>query len=207
MKVDPRSDETMIGEASRVLQVRAVLLADLRAGVLRPGQAINVKETASSLRLSGTPVREALERLAGEGLVTTSDRHGFAANRLRPRELVGYHELLALLVEDAIRGSAPIPPSARSAAYDHDAAAEANEAVFDRILGSKRSRAVAEQTKRIANILAPYRRVEPKIIPGWADELGRLAEAAQRPQLLTAMRAITRSRRALAADIVDAAEL
>ena len=47
----------------------ATLRERLRTGVYRPGVRITAVDLADELRLSNTPVREALARPAGEGLV------------------------------------------------------------------------------------------------------------------------------------------
>ena len=52
----------------------ATLRERLRTGAYRPGVRITAVDLADELRLSNTPVREALARLAGEGLV--EDRRG-----------------------------------------------------------------------------------------------------------------------------------
>lgn len=54
---------------SQVERVRRHVLDELRTGILRPGSAISVQDEAVALRTSATLVREALERLVGEGIL------------------------------------------------------------------------------------------------------------------------------------------
>lgn len=60
------------------------LLQQLKAFKLRPGQNINEVMLAEALKISRTPLREALSRLAAEGLFVTRER-GFAVPELNPR--------------------------------------------------------------------------------------------------------------------------
>lgn len=52
---------------------------------------------AAQLRLSRTPVREALNRLASEGFVTLIPNRGFVARGIEVNELVDLHELRAVV--------------------------------------------------------------------------------------------------------------
>lgn len=188
-----------------------MLLEELRAGVRRPGALINIKEVAAGLRVSGTPVREALERLAGEGaVVVTGERHGFAAARLRPRELAGHHELIGLLAEHAIRGGrggrgAPDRRSAEGIDFTDPAAAV--EQVIEPLFERSANPVILQEARRLGTVMAPYRRVEPSVIEGWADGLARIIAAERPDRLVAAVRAFTKVRRQFAADIVEAAEL
>jgi DNA-binding GntR family transcriptional regulator len=96
---------------SRVAEARAHVLKALHEG-LPPGSAVSVKRTAEVLRISPTPVREALERLVGEGvLVSVPARHGFATPRLTARDVAGLHSLFGtLLREIPTRASADRTP-------------------------------------------------------------------------------------------------
>ncbi|MBO1325475.1 GntR family transcriptional regulator [Acetobacter sp. TBRC 12305] len=54
---------------------------------LRPGEHVNEVSLARVLGMSRAPVREALNRLASEGLVESVSGKGFFCRRLNPREL------------------------------------------------------------------------------------------------------------------------
>ena len=55
-------------------QVYQTLRANVRNGKILPGQALQEVQLAAQLGVSRTPVREALTRLASDGLVTADGR-------------------------------------------------------------------------------------------------------------------------------------
>ena len=67
------------------------------SGVLQAGQALRQEEIARQLGLSRLPVREALNRLATEGLVELKPRRGFYVVSLTPDELEDIFEMRAIL--------------------------------------------------------------------------------------------------------------
>lgn len=62
---------------------------------LRPGERINEVEMARRLAMSRAPVREALNRLATEGLLTVQANHGFFCRRLSAAEISQLSEVRA----------------------------------------------------------------------------------------------------------------
>ena len=72
--------------------------ADLLANRLPPGAKINIDELGRDLRVSNTPIRQALSRLEAEGLVAKEPFRGYAANHFLGLErLVELYELRSLL--------------------------------------------------------------------------------------------------------------
>ena len=63
------------GGVSRAESVYARLLQDINSGELRAGDRVREMESAESLGVSRTPVREALHRLESEGIIAKSE-HG-----------------------------------------------------------------------------------------------------------------------------------
>ena len=59
----------------------------LRDGALEPGARVTAKEVAEGLKLSHTPVREALSRLAGEGLLEERRGDGFFVPELSAADI------------------------------------------------------------------------------------------------------------------------
>src|ERR1700761_931449 len=57
-------------------EVARHLRAAIMSGVLRPGTFIRLDETAAKLGVSATPVREALLKLRGEGMVQLEPHRG-----------------------------------------------------------------------------------------------------------------------------------
>ncbi|HEX3807565.1 MAG TPA: GntR family transcriptional regulator [Gaiellaceae bacterium] len=76
---------------------RRVLLADdsyrilreaLIANRLAPGQRLNIEQLAEDMNVSITPIRHALVRLEGDGLVTREPYKGYVVSRLLDRSTV-----------------------------------------------------------------------------------------------------------------------
>jgi len=72
----------------------------------RPGEQLIIGDLAERLRVSPTPVREALIRLQAESLLDTMPRRGFFARTLRSREMISVlqfkYAILKFSVEQAI---------------------------------------------------------------------------------------------------------
>jgi DNA-binding GntR family transcriptional regulator len=74
----PRA-ETMTGHAYRLIEEQIVTLR------LKPGDILSEQMLSANLRIGRTPIREALQRLAREGLVTILPRKGILVSDLNPR--------------------------------------------------------------------------------------------------------------------------
>ena len=193
---------------SRVARARIHLIGELHKGTRFPGMAINVKETAEVLRLSATPVREALAHLAGEGLVvSTRCRNGFAVPRFTPSDLVDLMDVLRLLLNHAIEGRAVRDHDELqvSAAAGEDPALRI-EALVAWLTEGHHNRRVTATITRMGIILAPYRRVEPALIPSWSDELDRLPAMVRTGKWRPAFRSFWHARYSRAVDIIAAVE-
>jgi DNA-binding GntR family transcriptional regulator len=70
----------------------ARLRADILACRLRPGEPVRINRVADGLEMSAAVVREALTRLAAEGLVTAEAQRGFHVPSLSARALVDITE-------------------------------------------------------------------------------------------------------------------
>jgi DNA-binding GntR family transcriptional regulator len=72
----------------------------------RPGEQLIIGQLAECLRVSPTPVREALIRLQAEALLDTMPRRGFFARTLRPKEMISVlqfkYAILKFSLEQAI---------------------------------------------------------------------------------------------------------
>jgi DNA-binding GntR family transcriptional regulator len=68
----------------------------------RPGEQLLIGELADRLRVSSTPVREALIRLQAEGLLDPIHRRGFFARTLSSKEMIDLYECGALLLKQAL---------------------------------------------------------------------------------------------------------
>ena len=123
-----------------VEQVYGALRAQLRSGAIEAGQALQEVQLAEQLGVSRTPVREAMARLASEGLLA-SDRRSFTVPALSRVDVDDIYEVRFLVEPAALRGiaaatadpalRAPIDAALAAAAAAHragdsDAFREAN---------------------------------------------------------------------------------
>ncbi len=83
-------------------QVYQALRAQLRSGRIAAGQPLQEVQLAQQLGVSRTPVREALTRLAGEGLLVTSGR-SFTVPALTIDDAEDIYEIRFLLETAALR--------------------------------------------------------------------------------------------------------
>ncbi len=87
-------------EISRIAlhdQVVARLRTMLVEGRIPPGAKLNERELSEQLRVSRTPLREAIKLLAAEGLVDLLPNRGAVAVRLTERDVLDTFEVLAEL--------------------------------------------------------------------------------------------------------------
>ena len=85
----------------------AVLRAAILDGELRPGQRVNQEDWAARAGVSLIPLREALNALAGEGLVTHRPRRGYVVTELALDDLEEVYALRRLLETEALRRGVP----------------------------------------------------------------------------------------------------
>ncbi|MCX7172668.1 MAG: GntR family transcriptional regulator [Proteobacteria bacterium] len=83
-------------------QVYQTLRANGRNGKILPGQALQEVQLAAQLGVSRTPVREALTRLASDGLVT-ADGRSFVVPSLTLADVDDIYEVRGLLEPEALR--------------------------------------------------------------------------------------------------------
>lgn len=83
-------------------QVYQTLRANVRNGKILPGQALQEVQLAAQLGVSRTPVREALTRLASDGLVT-ADGRSFVVPSLTLADVDDIYEVRGLLEPEALR--------------------------------------------------------------------------------------------------------
>jgi DNA-binding GntR family transcriptional regulator len=83
-------------------QVYQTLRANVRNGKIRPGQALQEVQLAAQLGVSRTPVREALTRLASDGLVS-ADGRSFVVPSLTLEDVDDIYEVRGLIEPEAVR--------------------------------------------------------------------------------------------------------
>lgn len=113
---------------SRVHGVHAALRAEILTGRIPGGTLWSDREIAQRMNTSRTPIREAVQRLAAEGLVEVIPRRGTRVLPLRVDDVREIHQIAcALELEAALLLLAmDAPPTAplRAAVQDMDAALE-----------------------------------------------------------------------------------
>ena len=70
---------------------------DIVTGVLKPGDKLDERSLSERFGVSRTPVREALQTLAGSGLVATMPRRGTIVASITVAELIEMFEVMAEL--------------------------------------------------------------------------------------------------------------
>lgn len=114
-------DETGAGRIlpldSRTLweQVRDRLREDILAGRLQPGAELSEVALARDFGTSRGPLREALGRLASEGLVTITPRRGAVVTQLTRQEFIDAYQVREALETLAVRLAVPLMSDAELA--------------------------------------------------------------------------------------------
>lgn len=85
----------------------AYIKKQIISGILKPGSIIDEKKYISELRISRTPVREALSRLSEEGLVTIMSRRGITVSHILIKDVLDIYDVRKVLephIIDLIEG-------------------------------------------------------------------------------------------------------
>lgn len=85
--------------AAHVEIVRDTVMNDMARGHYRPGAGLPVLEVAARSGCSGTPAREGLQRLVGEGALREVRRRGFFIPQLTPAAIAARYEGEAAVVK------------------------------------------------------------------------------------------------------------
>ena len=168
------------GQAEPFSVALAELRDRLRDGAFTPGARIAATEVAETLRLSATPVREALSRLAGEGLLEDRRGQGFFLRTLSGLEVADLYRM-SLEVIDIAQASERARAARPASGPDTGGLRLDPVATVERLLAEW----VAEAGSRILSLnfrtlqtqLGPIRRVESALIRDLAVEAAEMAEA------------------------------
>ena len=106
--------------------IRSGLAADIAAGAIGPGTSLDEQQIADRFDASRTPVREALRRLAADGLVEIRPRRGVVVASLTPERVGDMFETTAEIEAICVRLAAyRMTPLERSQLKRlHDSSAE-----------------------------------------------------------------------------------
>ena len=171
----PKRDRDAFSSALVALRTR------LRRGDFVLGEPLIIKDLSAALGLSTTPIREALARLSGEGLVEERRGNGYFAPPLGVTELSELYQAHEALVLSVIRyppddAGSPAPPGEPPQSQEPGGSAELalTERLFDAIILQTRNRVVFDAYRRVADRLAPARLVEGRVLQGVEAELLQL---------------------------------
>jgi DNA-binding GntR family transcriptional regulator len=165
----------------------------LREGVYRPGSRIAATDLADELRLSSTPVREALSRLAGEGLLEDRRGQGYFVRLPNALDIADLYRLsLAhlLIAQEPHRALRRVLPAlAPDIAAGEDAVRRVERLMLAWVAESG-SRALVNAFRLAQVQLGIVRRLECELIPDLEDEADRLIalDDADRAVRLAALR-------------------
>lgn len=157
---------------------------ELRGGIHPTGSRLTASEIAERLSLSQTPVREALSRLAGEGLLQDRRGQGFFVPRLSELDLAVLFRLQQALLLMTCEGDGQPAPASEldrlTGAEGADLARRdppiAAERLF-RLLAARASPPLARHLARLHDQLAAIRQAEPQVLDGLSEEFDALAAA------------------------------
>jgi DNA-binding GntR family transcriptional regulator len=154
----------------------------LRDGAFEAGAPVLTTELAARFKISATPIREALSRLVGEGLLIERRGCGFFALTFGVGEIEELYRLHEAYVGLALQG--PPQPHERSinltSSPDQEiSACRADTERFWRgVVRSPDGCVLARAHRVLTNQLAVPRLVEERVFPDWREEL-RAVDAAQ----------------------------
>ncbi|MFN3945625.1 MAG: GntR family transcriptional regulator [Allosphingosinicella sp.] len=148
----------------------------LAEGCYPPGGPLEPAAIGDELHSSITPVRDALHRLVGEGLVAAPRHDGFRVPSPAEAELRDLYLWNLQLLELALRRQASAEPSIDDGSdLGRWAAPEAE--VFARVAAATGSGEHLAAVTRLNDRLAPIRRAERDVVPSAGSDAEKLAEA------------------------------
>ena len=149
----------------------------LQSGRYIPGERIDPGSLAKEFHMSPTPVRCALYRLAGEGVIADHPRHGFQVplpTELGLRDQYPWMEQLLVLACTSPVRKVPPYPSVLAAADDD--VPKRTWKLFDAIARSSGQWSLHQTVRRNNDRLAPIRRAKRELMIDDTEELGRLQQ-------------------------------
>src|SRR6202790_460764 len=96
------------GPAPAITRTSAIyerLRRDIIRGTLLPGEKLRIEALRTRYNVGGTPLREAMNRLSTEGLVTQSEQRGFRVTPVSADDLLELTRTRCLINEVALRES------------------------------------------------------------------------------------------------------
>lgn len=157
---------------------------ELRAGIHAPSTRLTASDIAVRLGLSPTPVREALSRLVGEGLLHERRGQGAFVPRLQEHDVVALFrlqmELLLVACEGAFSSISHMAAEPLAEVLSPPSSAESRSMAGERLmrtLAALASPALARELMRLQDQLAPIRALEDRLVEAPANEVAQLSRA------------------------------
>lgn len=162
----------------------SALKARLRTGAYGLGRPLLISEVAEELGLSTTPVREAMARLVGEGLIEEHRGRGYMTWRLDAADLTELYELEGLYIAwsldlCAARGVAPQSLNAWRSAEVMSLPQRLHSGLMT-LVAAPGHGALYLAYQRTAEQLGPARQVEGLILQQAVDEYEALVDGLER---------------------------
>lgn len=176
----------------------------LERGV-RPGERLDPARLGDRLASSVTPVRDALYRLTGEGLVETRISDGFSVPMLDEPSLVDRYRWNNAILQAILRAGPPVPQL--FAVDDSLSLAERTVALFAAFAASTDNPEAVRAIDDLNARLHAARTVEPSVLSTARDHFSVLADyfrSGERRQLSLALNRYHRQRERAAAAILRA---
>lgn len=173
----------MIARAPLRDEVYRQLLDRIQRGDLPGGTRIRDADLAIQLGVSRTPVREALLRLAREGVLETSMGHGFRVRPLEPTEIREVGAILGQLESLALRLSPAPSPARLDQLRDLDRRLERTRgdtsACLD--LEDEWHRVLLQEcpNRRLLDLITSLRQVPRRYLAAYMRDAGRISLSTQ----------------------------
>lgn len=166
----------------------------LMEGVWQPGLRLEASRLADDLGVSATPVRDSLNRLTGEDMVTFRAGEGFHVPRLSEQD---FRDLLDTAIETLLWciNRSLLPHAQRNTAEHEMGPAERTARLFSALAARSGNREAVRTIASLNDRLHSIRRHEPVALPGWQADLERIEQAAATGKSLPEMLRLYRERR------------
>lgn len=165
----------------------------LQAGRYLPGQRIDPGALAEEFRTSPTPVRFALYRLVGEGLIVDHARSGLYVplpTEVAMRDLYDWMERLLLMACDIAPASQRPRVRSRQPTSGEDDVVKLTWKLFDRMAAATRHRSLHRAVKQNNDRLAPIRRAKQGLLEEPFEEYLTLLSPWNRNDMVSVRRAL-----------------
>lgn len=181
----------------------------LQTGRYLPGQRIDPGTLAAEFRTSPTPVRFALYRLVGEGLIVDRARSGLYVplpTEVALRDLYDWMERLLFMACDLAPASATTRRAASESRSSEEDVVKLTWKLFDGIAAAARHQSLHRALRQSNDRLAPIRRAKQCLLEDPVEEYMAMLHPWNKgdmPALRDALRAYFNDRKRLVPRIVD----